>query len=171
MFVANDYKSSNHNLLRWLLRRGSPLPISNREVKPACADGTAILWESMSSPFFLKNPVRNNRVFCFIGTPFRRAWFVDFLLKSLSFFDSFFCLQCLEECFLFLHLYLVWWIIVKILLNEVWTQKIKTTSPMIIKLIFILFLFHKYCSIKCTKLSKLILVLLNSVCCNTSKSY
>src|SRR5690606_16251384 len=28
--------------LRWLLRRGSPLPIPNREVKPACADGTAI---------------------------------------------------------------------------------------------------------------------------------
>ena len=27
--------------LRWLLRRGSPLPIPNREVKPACADGTA----------------------------------------------------------------------------------------------------------------------------------
>ncbi len=34
-----------------LLRRGSPLPIPNREVKPACADGT---WpkarESMSMP-------------------------------------------------------------------------------------------------------------------------
>ena len=30
------------NDLRWLLRRGSPLPIPNREVKPACADGTAI---------------------------------------------------------------------------------------------------------------------------------
>ena len=30
------------NLLRWLLRRGSPLPIPNREVKPDCADGTAI---------------------------------------------------------------------------------------------------------------------------------
>ena len=28
--------------LRWLRRRGSPLPIPNREVKPACADGTAI---------------------------------------------------------------------------------------------------------------------------------
>jgi hypothetical protein len=38
--------------LRWLLRRGSPLPIPNRVVKPACADGTAVLWESMSSPFF-----------------------------------------------------------------------------------------------------------------------
>ena len=30
------------NDLRWLLRRGSPLPIPNREVKPDCADGTAI---------------------------------------------------------------------------------------------------------------------------------
>ena len=30
------------NDLRWLLRRGSPLPIPNREVKPVCADGTAI---------------------------------------------------------------------------------------------------------------------------------
>ena len=26
----------------WLLRRCSPLPIPNREVKPACADGTAM---------------------------------------------------------------------------------------------------------------------------------
>jgi hypothetical protein len=40
------------NPLRWLLRRGSPLPISNREVKPDCADGTAVMWESMSPPFF-----------------------------------------------------------------------------------------------------------------------
>ena len=38
--------------LRWLLRRGSPLPIPNRVVKPASADGTAVMWESMSSPFF-----------------------------------------------------------------------------------------------------------------------
>ncbi|MEM8520451.1 hypothetical protein RCH19_000433, partial [Flavobacterium sp. PL12] len=28
----------------------------NRVVKPACADGTAVMWESMSSPFF-KNPI------------------------------------------------------------------------------------------------------------------
>jgi hypothetical protein len=45
---------SNCNLLRWLLRRGSPLPIPNRVVKPACADGTAVMWESMSSPFFIE---------------------------------------------------------------------------------------------------------------------
>ena len=55
---------SNYNLLRWLLRRGSPLPIPNRVVKPACADGTAVMWESMSSPFF-ENPVLTNGVFCF----------------------------------------------------------------------------------------------------------
>jgi hypothetical protein len=36
------------------LRRGSPLPIPNRVVKPACADGTAVMWESMSLPFFNK---------------------------------------------------------------------------------------------------------------------
>jgi hypothetical protein len=36
------------------LRRGSPLPIPNRVVKPACADGTAVMWESMSLPFFIK---------------------------------------------------------------------------------------------------------------------
>ena len=50
------------NSLRWLLRRGSPLPIPNREVKPACADGTAILWESMSPPFF-ENPFHHGRDF------------------------------------------------------------------------------------------------------------
>ena len=53
---------SNYNDLRWLLRRGSPLPIPNRVVKPACADGTAVMWESMSSPFF-ENPVLTNGVF------------------------------------------------------------------------------------------------------------
>ena len=29
-------------ILGWLLRQGPPLPIPNREVKPACADDTAI---------------------------------------------------------------------------------------------------------------------------------
>ena len=53
------------NDLRWLLRRGSPLPIPNREVKPACADGTAVMWESMSSPFF-REPFTKVRGFCFI---------------------------------------------------------------------------------------------------------
>ena len=38
--------------LRWLLQRGSPLPIPNREVKLVSADGTAVMWESMSPPFF-----------------------------------------------------------------------------------------------------------------------
>ena len=49
-------QSPLQNGLRWLLRRGSPLPISNREVKPDCADGTAVMWESMSLPFF-RNPI------------------------------------------------------------------------------------------------------------------
>ena len=53
------------NLLRWLLRRGSPLPIPNRVVKPACADGTAVMWESMSLPFFTKTPFRMKRGFLF----------------------------------------------------------------------------------------------------------
>ena len=47
-------QSPMQNLLRWLLRRGSPLPIPNREVKPDCADGTAVMWESMSLPFFME---------------------------------------------------------------------------------------------------------------------
>ena len=56
-FIIRNYElkmiaQSNFNLLRWLLRRGSPLPIPNRVVKPACADGPAVMWESMSSPFF-----------------------------------------------------------------------------------------------------------------------
>ena len=63
--------------LRWLLRRGSPLPIPNREVKPACADGTAVMWESMSSPFFEK-PIWKDRLFCFIGTTCSQARFVAF---------------------------------------------------------------------------------------------
>ena len=60
---------SNYNDLRWLLRRGSPLPIPNRVVKPACADGTAVMWESMSSPFFLKTLHLSMRGFLFISCP------------------------------------------------------------------------------------------------------
>ena len=55
------------NDLRWLLRRGSPLPIPNREVKPACADGTAILWESMSLPFLVESPAMQPGFLVFIG--------------------------------------------------------------------------------------------------------
>ena len=40
-WTLRPYGFTTQNL-RWLLRRGSPLPIPNREVKPACADGTAI---------------------------------------------------------------------------------------------------------------------------------
>jgi hypothetical protein len=50
-FMTLDFRLTT---LRWLLRRGSPLPIPNRVVKPACADGTAVMWESMSSPFFME---------------------------------------------------------------------------------------------------------------------
>jgi hypothetical protein len=46
-----DHDIFNPILLWRFLRRGSPLPIPNREVKPACADGT---WpkarESMAMP-------------------------------------------------------------------------------------------------------------------------
>ena len=75
------------------MRRGSPLPIPNREVKSDCADGTAVMWESMSPPFlveslsektgflvfkqsgavvdscrrlFFKNPILTDGFFCFI---------------------------------------------------------------------------------------------------------
>ena len=50
------------NLLRWLLRRGSPLPIPNREVKPACADGTAICGRVCHRLSF-KNPSSNDEGF------------------------------------------------------------------------------------------------------------
>ena len=73
-FIIRNYElkmiaQSNSNLLRWLLRRGSPLPIPNRVVKPACADGTAVMWESMSSPFFMEPFHENERVSWFIGIP------------------------------------------------------------------------------------------------------
>jgi hypothetical protein len=59
---------SNYNLLRWLLRRGSPLPIPNRVVKPACADGTAVMWESMSLPFFTEPLISLMRGFLFYNS-------------------------------------------------------------------------------------------------------
>ena len=83
---------SNCNLLRWLLRRGSPLPIPNRVVKPACADGTAVMWESMSSPFFRKTRCENNGFFvlCFCreGAKARRNFFVEREFKQLLHRDS-----------------------------------------------------------------------------------
>ena len=63
---GTDTAKTAKNNPRWLLRRGSPLPIPNREVKPACADGTAILWESMSPPSFEKGS-RLGTLFCFVG--------------------------------------------------------------------------------------------------------
>ena len=74
--------SSNYNLLRWLLRRGSPLPIPNREVKPDCADGTAVMWESMSLPFLVESLSdwtgflvfkRCSAVTAFVSLPFFRS--------------------------------------------------------------------------------------------------
>ena len=48
---------------RWLLRRGAPLPIPNREVKPVCADDTAAMWESRRLPPSGRalEDVKNNR--------------------------------------------------------------------------------------------------------------
>ena len=62
---STDTAKTAKNNPRWLLRRGSPLPIPNREVKPACADGTAILWESMSPPSFEKGS-QSGTLFCFV---------------------------------------------------------------------------------------------------------
>ena len=57
------------NLLRWLLRRGSPLPIPNRVVKPACADGTAICGRVCRRLSFEK-PRSNERGFLFLWSFF-----------------------------------------------------------------------------------------------------
>lgn len=38
---CQKYYAKRVKSLGWLQRQGSPLPIPNREVKPACADGTA----------------------------------------------------------------------------------------------------------------------------------
>ena len=77
---------SNYSLLRWLLRRGSPLPIPNREVKPACADGTAILWESMSPPFFSEPwPSGRGSFFLWVRRPALRARSEGFLWESSPF--------------------------------------------------------------------------------------
>ena len=60
-----------------LLRRGSPLPIPNREVKPACADGT---WpkarESKTMPILEENPHSNVGIFFKIG--------IDILSRALD---------------------------------------------------------------------------------------
>ena len=54
--IVPDLSGPLANDLRWLLRRGSPLPIPNREVKPACADGTAICGR-VCRRLSLKNPI------------------------------------------------------------------------------------------------------------------
>jgi hypothetical protein len=50
---------NNYNLLRWLLRAHLFHP---RVVKPACADGTAVMWE-VCRRLSLKNPINSDRVF------------------------------------------------------------------------------------------------------------
>lgn len=105
---------SNYNFLRWLLRRGSPLPIPNRVVKPACADGTAVMWESMSSPFFMKLQLVKVGVFLFY------TWSpLGFLLLisnvAFSFAQSGIALKSFEnpsslmKFFLFLILCVLYW--------------------------------------------------------------
>lgn len=68
------------------MRRGSPLPIPNRVVKPACADGTAFLWESMSSPFF-ENPVSNETGFFVLYTFIKKN---ENILNPCHLFDEVF---------------------------------------------------------------------------------
>ena len=64
--------------LRWLLRWGSPLTFPNREVKPNCADGTAVMWESMSPPSFIKSFKFYLKDFFVIGTACSQARFAAF---------------------------------------------------------------------------------------------
>ena len=49
------------------MRWGSPLTFPNREVKPNCADGTAVMWESMSPPSFIKRLSEKIASFFVIG--------------------------------------------------------------------------------------------------------
>jgi hypothetical protein len=57
------YKEST--VFRWLYPRGSPLPIPNREVKPARADGTALVRESRSLPNYIQSLWQNPEAFLF----------------------------------------------------------------------------------------------------------
>ena len=66
-FITFNLKTLRHKNLRWLLRRGSPLPIPNREVKPDCADGTAICGRVCRRLFLLKPQSVKIGVFCFIA--------------------------------------------------------------------------------------------------------
>ncbi|MCB6232353.1 hypothetical protein LIS90_13965, partial [Flavobacterium psychrophilum] len=59
--------------------------ISNREVKPACADGTAFMWESMSSPFFKETLSKSDRVSLKKPYPNRIGFFVyKILVKRIK---------------------------------------------------------------------------------------
>jgi hypothetical protein len=59
--------------LGWLWRRGPPLPIPNREVKPASADGTGVTPGRVGRcPFFIQHteqPRVSRGCLCFGGSP------------------------------------------------------------------------------------------------------
>ena len=78
--MANAYCLKD---LRWLLCRGSPLPFPNREVKPGCADGTAVMWESRSPPSF-ENPFNLiERVFCFEISKNHYGFLISYSKKNI----------------------------------------------------------------------------------------
>ena len=89
------------NDLRWLLRRGSPLPIPNRVVKPACADGTAICGR-VCRRLSLLNPNLYRLGFFFyiqtkclafgLGSSFFSG-IIQKLLKASSFDEAFFAFK------------------------------------------------------------------------------
>ena len=84
VIVPDSHRDPLQNDLRWLLRRGSPLPIPNREVKPACADGTAICGR-VCRRLSLLNPNLDRLGFFFYRNAVVRlaARFVAFLFKTL----------------------------------------------------------------------------------------
>ena len=65
VLMPSIVKVEGTNSTRWLWRRGAPLPIPNRTVKPASADGTAIQWESRSPPFLTPLPLLVGEFFLF----------------------------------------------------------------------------------------------------------
>ena len=83
------------------MRRGSPLPIPNREVKPDCADGTAVMWESMSLPFF-SNPDQNwSGLFFYRYSVFEQALgSLPFFRKSFTKVKDFFLMVLINQNYL-----------------------------------------------------------------------
>ncbi len=69
------------------MRRGSPLPIPNREVKPACADGTAICGRVCRRLFLWKACLKRQAFLFFIGatcSPPRRVGSSPFFSEPQS---------------------------------------------------------------------------------------